>query len=381
MKYLEVCLKKVLMMRAFRSSARLRIEGRLPASRRMGIEQLEKRSLLAGDCFHNFLIPEDTNGNGSVDPLDALVIINQLNRGPSNEVSASNSDALRLVDVDADRSLSPLDALMVINQLNADAINSDSEAPLASRVDMDRRIERIERAIASNALPPNFTVDEAQDILETLRSGGRPELGDRVVDGVLQWVREVEPISDETDTSPDDSTSENSPSNLKWFVDAVSERLAAFGVTQEVIQTIGSEMKEAYQAGVPMDIAQIRDRLIELGVDVNSILPAPIVISPIHPGLPDGGGRPELPGIPDRPDRPDLPDRPDEPIMPALMVTQPIAEAILRRLTNARVPTEIVDTISREMWAAIDAGRPLDLRQVRSRLEELGVNWDDFSLR
>ena len=368
-------------MNAFRSSARLRMKGRLPASRRMGIEQLERRSLLAGDCFHNFLIPEDTNGNGSVDPLDALVIINQLNRGPSDEVSASNSDALRLVDVDADRSLSPLDALMVINQLNADSSDNDFATTLASRVDVDRRIERIERAIASNALPPNFTLDESQDILETLRSGGRPELGDRVVDGVLQWSREVESIIDGNDNIPDDSTSENSPSNLKWFVDAVSERLAAFGVTQEVIQTIGSEMKEAYQTGAPMDIAQIRDRLIELGVNVNPILPAPIVIMPVHPGLPDGGGRPELPGLPDRPDRPDLPDRPDEPVMPALMVTQPIAEAILRRLTIARVPTEIVDTITREMWTAIDAGRPLDLRRVRLRLEELGVNWDDFSLR
>lgn len=365
-------------MKAFRSSAKLRIKGRLPANRRMGIEQLEKRSLLAADCFHNFMMPEDTNGNGSVDPLDALVIINQLNRGSSNEASISDSNALRLVDVDADRSLSPLDALMVINQLNSNANNSDFAAPLASRVDVDRRIEWIEQAIASNALPPNFTVDEAEDILETLRSGGRPELGDRVVDGVLQWSREVDPSSDGTDEIPDDANSDHSPSNLSWFVDAVSERLAAFGVTQEVIQTIGSEMKEAYQAGAPMDIAQIRDRLIELGVDVNPILPAPIVILPIHPGLPDGS---DGPGLPDRPELPGQPDRSDDPIMPALMVTTPIAEAIVSRLNNARVPTEIIDTITREMWAAIDAERPLDLRQVRSRLEELGVNWNDFSLR
>jgi hypothetical protein len=64
--------------------------------------------------------------------------------------------------------------------------------------------------------------------------------------------------------------------------------------------------------------------------------------------------------------------------MPALMVTEPIAESILARLKNAGVTAEVVETISREIWDAIHAGTPLDLQQVRARLEELGVDWDEL---
>ncbi|MFN5918977.1 MAG: hypothetical protein ACK48K_19660, partial [Planctomycetota bacterium] len=49
-------------------------------SRKMFVESLESRSVMAGDCFHNFVLPEDADASGSVTPLDALVVINRINQ-------------------------------------------------------------------------------------------------------------------------------------------------------------------------------------------------------------------------------------------------------------------------------------------------------------
>jgi hypothetical protein len=49
-------------------------------SRRLLAESLESRQLLASDLvLHNFVMPEDADASGYVSPLDALVIINQIN--------------------------------------------------------------------------------------------------------------------------------------------------------------------------------------------------------------------------------------------------------------------------------------------------------------
>jgi len=318
---------------------------------------------LAGDVLHNFILPEDCDGNGAIDPLDALVVINRLNDNSKASGSSGDRDP-RLVDVDADNALTPLDALVVINHLNSSA--NDRGMIRASRVDLDRRIERIEAALASDALPPNMSLEHAHDILETLRSGGRPELGDRVVDGVLHWKRDVLPsAADPRGGAPDGSTPESRPERSGRFIEAISERLSSFGVSQRVIDTISSEIKDAYETGAPMNMSEIRDRLEALGVDVESILP--------QPKLPT---RPELPVRPDQPVRPDLPDRPDSPIMPTIMVTEPIAESILARLMNAGITEGIITTISTEIWDGINSGTPMSLHQVRARLEELGVDWE-----
>jgi len=132
-----------------------------------------------------------------------------------------------------------------------------------------------------------------------------------------------------------------------------------------VIETISSEMLAAHQSGSPLDLIQIRNRLAELGVDVDSILPQ--AVRPEHPE------RPERPEQPERPERPEPPQRP---IMPAIVVTEPIAESILARLKNAGVSLRVIETISAEIWAGIQTGTPLDLQRVRARLEELGVDWE-----
>lgn len=49
--------------------------------RRLFSEALEPRAMMAADVMHNFLFPHDVDDDGSVTPLDALVVINRLNRG------------------------------------------------------------------------------------------------------------------------------------------------------------------------------------------------------------------------------------------------------------------------------------------------------------
>jgi hypothetical protein len=314
---------------------------------------------MAGDCLHNFAFPEDADADGVVSPVDALVVINRVNRPVSQDGTNPDSAAYpKLTDVDADDAVTPRDALIILNHLSSQ--NMSGEGGLrASRIESQQRIERIERAIASNLLPSNFGVDEAFAILGTLRAGGRPELGDVIENGELRWQpNNAMPADGSTRRDPagvDGSPEDGSLERLGRLIGAVSERLNAFNVSSDVITTIAAEMRSALESGSPMELPQVRDRLAELGVDVDSIFP-----------------------MPTRPQRPDRPDNPDQPIMITIMVTQPIAESIVARLNRVEAAPEIIETISKEMFDAINAGTPLDLQQVRARLAELGFDWEKF---
>ncbi|QDV25553.1 FG-GAP-like repeat-containing protein [Aureliella helgolandensis] len=67
---------------------------------------------------HNYRDPFDVNGDGSISPVDALLVINELNRGASSGASAVGLSAAYQVDTSGDGVLSPVDALNVINHLN-----------------------------------------------------------------------------------------------------------------------------------------------------------------------------------------------------------------------------------------------------------------------
>lgn len=101
--------------------------------RKLLLEPLERREVLAGFPLHNSLFPEDVDADTHLSPLDALVVINLLNRpatgqhpggaSPSGEADSSDAESDDIAspvfpDVDGDGSISPLDALSVINTLN-----------------------------------------------------------------------------------------------------------------------------------------------------------------------------------------------------------------------------------------------------------------------
>jgi len=94
------------------------------SSRSLRFETLETRQLLAGiNLYHNALEPLDVNNDSYVAPIDAMIIINQLN-GPAVDLDAEGDlppGFTGFVDVDNDMVLSPADALNVINGLNLNA--------------------------------------------------------------------------------------------------------------------------------------------------------------------------------------------------------------------------------------------------------------------
>ncbi len=72
-------------------------------------------------AYHNSDSVYDVNGDGDVLPIDALAVINDLNKNGTRSLDirdASAGTAVRFLDVNADNRVTPLDALAVINFLN-----------------------------------------------------------------------------------------------------------------------------------------------------------------------------------------------------------------------------------------------------------------------
>ena len=92
------------------------------STRLLRFESLETRELLAGiNLYHNALEPLDVNADSYVAPIDAVIIINQLNGDAVIDLDAEGDlppGFTGFVDVDNDLILSPADALNVINGLN-----------------------------------------------------------------------------------------------------------------------------------------------------------------------------------------------------------------------------------------------------------------------
>jgi hypothetical protein len=89
------------------------VSGAVPHTASVTLEQP-----LAEGEFTNFLEPVDVNADGSISPIDALYVINALNRG---ETKHANRGPFTYLDVNSDGLLSPIDALLVINHLNRHA--------------------------------------------------------------------------------------------------------------------------------------------------------------------------------------------------------------------------------------------------------------------
>lgn len=133
--------------------------------RPLRVESLESRALMAADAFHNFVMPNDVDDDGSVTPLDALVVINRINQGADD----SQRNSGRFHDVDDDRAVSPLDALKVINHLNTPTATSPlrfeaSRLPVTTqqvraRVEMESFGAETELKIRVDNAPVSKTLD------------------------------------------------------------------------------------------------------------------------------------------------------------------------------------------------------------------------------
>jgi hypothetical protein len=95
-------------------------------------EKMESRTTMASDLSHNFVFPQDTNDDGTLSSLDALVVINSLNRTSRGGTMAESE--LRFCDADDDSLLTALDALVVINALNQKGSGSQSQAQTTTTI-------------------------------------------------------------------------------------------------------------------------------------------------------------------------------------------------------------------------------------------------------
>lgn len=129
-------------------------------SRRLNLEQLERREVFASNSFHNSIFPEDVNADNQLSPLDALVVINLLNQawnrsGPATAASGEGESTV-FPDVDNDGSISPLDVLGVINTLNAEQPDASAAmmpamtpGPVLKQSDVDTLLTRATMATTS----------------------------------------------------------------------------------------------------------------------------------------------------------------------------------------------------------------------------------------
>ncbi len=99
------------------------------------IERLERREMCAAD-WQNAINRLDVNMSGLVEPLDALIVINDINQHVSRSLEKKPTVyAGPLMDVNGDGMMSPLDALIVINSLNR--VDVGSAAPVVRLPNQD----------------------------------------------------------------------------------------------------------------------------------------------------------------------------------------------------------------------------------------------------
>jgi hypothetical protein len=84
----------------------------------------------AASIWHNFRMSRDANNDGQVSSLDALVVINELNKPAHSDQTTGRllDPADFFFDINADQHVTSLDSLMIINELNSPtAISGEGE--------------------------------------------------------------------------------------------------------------------------------------------------------------------------------------------------------------------------------------------------------------
>lgn len=98
------------------------VGSRATLGRLLKAEALEQRQMMAGDLnvtpHHNSWYGKDVNNDLRVTPMDALVVLNELNRNGARDLSGVDVQPFKFVDVNGDNKITALDALQVINALN-----------------------------------------------------------------------------------------------------------------------------------------------------------------------------------------------------------------------------------------------------------------------
>jgi hypothetical protein len=81
--------------------------------------------------WQNPVLRHDVNNDGLISPLDALVVINEINRSGARVLTGTTLAAPPYYDVNGNREIEALDVLVVINFLNANPASGEGELGLA----------------------------------------------------------------------------------------------------------------------------------------------------------------------------------------------------------------------------------------------------------
>jgi hypothetical protein len=87
----------------------------------------------------------DVNGDGTVSPVDALLVINRLNAPLAGRSSSAVLD--RQLDVNGDQVISPVDALLVINKLNRPTTRAPQPAAAGSNASLPQATPKFQGAL------------------------------------------------------------------------------------------------------------------------------------------------------------------------------------------------------------------------------------------
>jgi uncharacterized protein GlcG (DUF336 family) len=136
--------------RQFRWSGFRMMKRPFRTSRLHAVEPLEARQVLAGDStdlgWQNLREPADVNGDSWVQPLDALLVINQLSNPAyaGGRLAAPASGHDYFLDVDGNGYLTPLDVLRVVHELetrkSAASISANLGGPFLSTLNLAEQL-------------------------------------------------------------------------------------------------------------------------------------------------------------------------------------------------------------------------------------------------
>jgi hypothetical protein len=136
----------------------------------------------------------DVDNDGFVSPIDALILINDINKN-GDRVLPANAPRPPYLDVDGDGSLSPLDVLSVVNFIN-DQGNSGSEGEGEGMQSLGwfETVEIMSPAKFAEVCDANLSLQIEREIGNYLASS----LGDSIEMGPLQFLGDTEEDEEES---------------------------------------------------------------------------------------------------------------------------------------------------------------------------------------
>ena len=107
--------------------------------------------MLAASPWQNSFLPPDVDADGAIAPIDALLVVNDLNASGSRQLvqalgESPAPEVTKFVDVNGDQFISPVDALQVINALHAEG---EASGTILSEADVKAFLARAAAASGS----------------------------------------------------------------------------------------------------------------------------------------------------------------------------------------------------------------------------------------